>query len=228
MINDELALWGLTDENTIDEIWDTTFKYLEQQGGRLAISTLQNGVPQSRIISVQRMEADGGIYLMTSRGKPFYKQMKENPNIAAATLIDDTHHSFRLKAVVEESTDPAIYAEYARKNPGTMKMYRHNTDLIALFKLKTGTGEILHLYRDDMVRRLRFGWGGGVPEPLTYYMTDACTGCGICYDVCAEHSIVKTEDGKYQIRSMDCDDCGICYTKCPLKGTAMKSRIIDG
>ena len=33
-----------------------------------------------------------------------------------------------------------------------------------------GSGEILHLYRDDMVRRLRFGFGGEKPDPMTYYI----------------------------------------------------------
>ena len=109
-----------------------------------------------------------------------------------------------------------------------MRMYRHNTDLIALFKLASGTGEIFHLYRDDMVRRLRFGFGGEVPDrELTYRITDACTGCGSCFEVCAEHAIERLPNGKYRLRSMDCDDCGICYTKCPAAGTAMINRLRD-
>ncbi len=226
MIYDEIALWGLTDQDTVEEIWEKSFHYLKMQGGRVSIATIKNGRPESRIISLQRM-SDHSVYFMTSRGKPFYRQLTQHPYIAASSLLDDTHHCIRISAQVEECTDPAVYQEYAQKNPGTMTMYRNNTDIIVLFKLLKGNGEILHLYRDDMVRRLRFAFGGTEPEPLTYSITDACTGCGLCYENCAEHSIYRSQDGKYHIRSMDCDDCGICYTKCPLAGTALVSRLTD-
>ena len=224
MIHDEIALWGLTDQDPMDEIWEKSFQYLEKQGGRVSVATVKNGCPESRIISIQRF-SDGNIYLMTSRGKPFYRQLRQQPRIALSSLLDDTHHCIRIKATVqeEENGSPA-WLEYADKNPGTMTMYRCNPDIIALFRLVSGSGEILHLYRDDMVRRLRFSFGGEAPEMLSYYIdAERCTGCGACYDNCVEHSIQKTEDGKYQIRSMDCDDCGICYTKCPLPGTALIS-----
>lgn len=224
MIYDEVALWGLTDQNSISEIWEKSFEYLSAQGGRISIATMKNGVPESRIISMQRM-SDGMVYFMTSRGKPFYQQLKKYPRIAASTLLDDTHHCIRIKATVEECTDTFCYQEYAEKNPGTMKMYRNNTELIVLFRLVSGTGEIIHLYRDDMIRRLRFGFGGERPEELTYYISDKCIGCGNCYENCAEHAIYRGEDGKYHIRSMDCDDCGICYTRCPMAGSAMISKI---
>lgn len=226
MIYDEVALWGLNDQSSEQEIWEQIFSIFRKMGGRASIATVKDGVPQTRIISLQRM-SDGNIYLMTSRGKPFYRQLKENPRIAAGTLLEDTHHSLRIMARVEECEDPAIYNEYAATNPGTMRMYRYNTDLIVLFRLAAGHGEILHLYRDDMVRRLRFGFGGELPPPMTYTITDACIGCGACYDSCAEQAIYRSDDGKYHIRAMDCDDCGICYSKCPLAGTAMISRLDD-
>lgn len=224
MIHDEIALWGLTDQSPISEVLDKSFHFLKEQGGRVSLSTLKDGYPESRIISVQCM-SDGDIYFMTSRGKPFYQQLLAQSHISIASLLDDTHHCIRIRAVAEECTAPEIYQEYAEKNPGTMKMYRHNTDIIALFHLVRGTGEILHLYRDDMIRRLRFGFGGETPEELTYYISEHCTGCGRCFDSCAEHSIYRSEDGKYHIRSMDCDDCGICYTKCPLAGVALINRL---
>ncbi len=224
MIYDELALWGLTDESPLAEIWQKSFEYLRAQGGRVSIATVRDGRPDSRIISLQQM-TDGNIYFMTSRGKPFYRQVKEFPYIAASSLLEDTHHSIRLRARAEECTDEAIYREYAEKNPGTMAMYRYNTALIALFRLESGSGEILHLYRDDMVRRLRFGFGGEKPDPMTYYISEACNGCGQCFDNCAEQAIYQSADGRYHIREMDCDDCGICYSKCPLAGQALICRL---
>lgn len=225
MIQDEIALWGLTDESSVAEIWNEAFNRLKAQGGRVSIATVRDGMPESRIISLQRF-TDGNVYLMTSRGKAFYRQLKEHPYISAATLVEDTHHAFRLKAMVEEVTDPEPYREYAQNNPGTMRMYRFNTDLIALFKLVKGSGEIFHLYRDDMVRRLPFGFGGeSCGEAVHYAITEACTGCGACFANCAEQAIAKTADGRYMIRKMDCDDCGICYTKCPLQDIALISTL---
>lgn len=224
MIYDEIALWGLTDESSLDEIWDVINERLLKTDGRMGIATLKDGLPHTRIISIQRF-SDGNLYIMTSKGKPFYRQLKETPYISASSLMEDNNHCIRLHSEVEEVTDPACYKEYADHNPGTMKMYRNNPDLIVLFRLCRGTGEILHLYRDDMIRRLRFGWGGAEPEPLSYYVDEtACIGCGHCFENCAEHAIFRTEEGKYQIRNMDCDDCGICFTKCPLAGTALKNR----
>ena len=223
MIWDEIALWGLTDESTETEVWEQAFQRLEGFDGRVSIATVSRGVPESRIISLQRMR-DGKVYFMTSRGKPFYRQVKANPRISAAALAGDDRHSLRISAEALECTDPAIYREYADKNPGTMRMYRYNTALIALFCLERGYIELFHLYRDDKVRRLRVGFGGVTPPPLSYAITDACTGCGACFANCAEEAVVKLPDGKFAIRSMDCDDCGICYTKCPLAGKAMINR----
>lgn len=224
MIYDETALWGLTENSSQEEIWEIIFKRLREQGGRVSIATVRDGKPDSRIISLQRM-SDGYIYFMTSKGKPFYRQLKETPYIAASSLIEDTHRSIRLRARAEECTEEAVYKEYAEKNPGTMKMYRYNTDLIVLFRLSQGNGEIFHLYRDDMVKRLRFAFGGDKTDKLSYYISGKCSGCGVCFASCAEKAIYMDGDGKYHIRESDCDDCGICYTVCPLAGTALINRL---
>ena len=73
MIHDEIALWGLTDLSPVDEIWEKSFQFLREQGGRVSVATVKNGNPESRIISIQRF-SDGNVYLMTSRGKPFIKR----------------------------------------------------------------------------------------------------------------------------------------------------------
>ena len=77
MIYDEVALWGLTDKSSEQEIWDQIFSIFRKMGGRASIATVKDGKPQTRIISLQRM-SDGSIYLMTSRGKPFYQQLKDS------------------------------------------------------------------------------------------------------------------------------------------------------
>ena len=118
-----------------------------------------------------------------------------------------------------------MWDEFFKLNPGTVKMYRKNFDIVAVFKLEKGNGEMFHLYAEEKIRRVRFGFGGGEAHPLTYAITDECIGCQTCLENCVEEAIHVGEDGKCYIRYQDCDDCGICYTKCPMPGVAMISRI---
>jgi len=211
-------LWGLTDQNTEAEVCAKAFELV----GRVRFmptATVNAGRPENRIIDYNQL-SDGNLYFMTSRGKPFYEQLVAQPEIAVCTPIDDWY-SLRLRANVAEEKDPKIWDEFFARNPGTVEMYRKNFDIVVLYKLASGDGEIFHLYENERIRRLRFGFGGGEAVPLSYRITDACTGCGACQDNCVEGAVIRKDDGKYAIRYMDCDDCGICYTKCPLADTAM-------
>ena len=217
-------LWGLTDQSSEAEIMKEIYKIIARLRF-MPTATVKNGEPESRIIDFLRM-SDGNIYFMTSKGKPFYKQITENPVIVMSSSIDDMY-SFRLKAFVKPvpKTDKAIWDEFFGYNPGTVKMYRKNFDVVELFVLEKGQGEVFHLYAEERIRRIRFAFGGMEKEPLTYYISDKCIGCGICQDNCVEQAIYMGEDGKCHIREMDCDVCGICYTKCPMAGTALISRL---
>ena len=219
-------LWGLTDENTEEEIRQKVFELIRDTSF-FPTATVNNGQPENRLIDYN-MLPDGELYFMTSKGKPFYKQLMERPEIVICSAVDSLY-SLKLRAWVKEipDTDTWVWDEFFKLNPGTVKMYRKNFSIVSVFKLEKGDGEIFHLYAEEKIRRLRFAFGGGEKLPMTYSITDACTGCGSCMDNCVEGAIHTGEDGKCYIRYMDCDDCGICYTKCPLAGTAMISRLVD-
>ena len=219
-------LWGLTDENTEEEIRQKVFELIRDTSF-FPTATVNNGQPENRLIDYN-MLPDGELYFMTSKGKPFYKQLMERPEIVICSAVDSLY-SLKLRAWVKEIpvTDTWVWDEFFKLNPGTVKMYRKNFSIVSVFKLEKGDGEIFHLYAEEKIRRLRFAFGGGEKLPMTYTITDACTGCGSCMDNCVEGAIHTGEDGKCYIRYMDCDDCGICYTKCPLAGTAMISRLVD-
>ena len=219
-------LWGLTDENTEEEIRQKVFELIRDISF-FPTATVNNGQPENRLIDYN-MLPDGELYFMTSKGKPFYKQLMERPEIVICSAVDSLY-SLKLRAWVKEIpvTDTWVWDEFFKLNPGTVKMYRKNFSIVSVFKLEKGDGEIFHLYAEEKIRRLRFAFGGGEKLPMTYSITDACTGCGSCMDNCVEGAIHMGEDGKCYIRYMDCDDCGICYTKCPLAGTAMISRLVD-
>jgi len=221
-----VVLWGLTDENTDEEIAVKAFDLVHEVRW-ISTATVNEGQPENRIIDYSLL-SDGNIYFMTSKGKPFYKQLTARPEIVLNALIDGLS-ALKLRAIVEEipASETAIWDEFFEFNPGTKKMYRKNFDIVAVFKLVKGEGEMFHLYAEEKIRRLRFAFGGMEKLPMNHTITDACTGCGSCMENCVEEAIYKGEDGKCHIRYMDCNDCGICYTKCPLAGTAMISRLAD-
>jgi len=215
-------LWGLTDANTNEEVLEKALSLIGQIQ-YIPAATVNCGQPENRILDFQRL-TDGNIYFMTSKGKPTYAQLSARPELVLNTLIDQ-RYSLRLRAWVSETTDPAIWEEFFAQNPGTKKMYRKNLDIVALFRLDSGEGEVFHLYEAERIRRMRFAFGGKQRLPMTYRITDACVACGICQENCVEQAIYQGADGKYHIREMDCDDCGICYTKCPNADSALLCRL---
>lgn len=52
-------------------------------------------------------------------------------------------------------------------------------------------------------------------ERSEYFITDACTGCEECYDVCP-HQAIDNSDVPLKINQADCSRCGRCYKICPI------------
>lgn len=215
-------LWGLSDKNTNEEICEKALEWI----GKIRFmpaATVKDGKPDCRILDFNRL-SDGNLYFMTSKGKPTYQQLMHHPEVVLNTLIDE-RYSLRLNAWVKEVKNQQIWDEFFSLNPGTMKMYRKNPDIIALMTIERGEGEMFHLYEAERIRRVRFTLGEDSIRSMTYEITEECIGCGICQENCVEHAIHQTEDGKYTICKMDCDDCGICYTSCLNRDTALICRL---
>lgn len=215
-------LWGLTEKNTEEEIREKVFSLIGDIRFMPA-ATVDQGQPECRILDFNRL-SNGELYFMTSRGKPVYRQLRERPQLVLNTLIDE-RYSLRMSAWVEEEKNEKIWEEFFILNPGTKKMYRKNFGVVALYHLYKGEGEIFHLYESERIRRLRFSFGGEEKKPMSYFISESCTGCGQCRENCVEQAIWQDKAGKYHIREMDCDDCGICYTKCPLADEALVCRL---
>lgn len=49
---------------------------------------------------------------------------------------------------------------------------------------------------------------------------DVCNGCGICYMLCPDSSIIR-EGKKYRIDYDYCKGCGICAEECPKEAIKM-------
>ena len=51
---------------------------------------------------------------------------------------------------------------------------------------------------------------------MAYVISDECTSCGTCADVCPSEAI--SEGGvKYEIDPNLCTDCGTCADECPVE-----------
>ena len=212
-------LMGLTRESTNNEIkkaafdltWDIRF---------IAMATVEEGMPHARIFDMTLLD-DGNIYFITATGKPTFDQLLANPNIVI-TGVTKNWLAVRINATVKETDDPVIKEKFLEKNQGTKSLYSNSPDALRYFKLEKGEGEISHLYADDMIARLRFGWNGVDPRPFIYHIDEEkCTACGVCHDVCVGKSIRPGD--KYSIDYFNCLECGSCYRKCP-EGAVLKKK----
>ena len=50
---------------------------------------------------------------------------------------------------------------------------------------------------------------------MAYVISDACTKCGACKEVCPTEAISEDAD-QYVIDADTCIDCGICVGECPV------------
>ncbi|MHC4884185.1 MAG: DUF362 domain-containing protein [Planctomycetota bacterium] len=51
---------------------------------------------------------------------------------------------------------------------------------------------------------------------MAHVISDACSGCGSCVEVCPVDAIAEGTD-KYVIDADACVDCGACVDECPVE-----------
>ncbi len=56
---------------------------------------------------------------------------------------------------------------------------------------------------------------------MTYFITDACTSCGVCADECPVEAISEGSD-RYVINAELCTECGLCAESCPVDAPVEK------
>ena len=179
----------------------------------LATLSLAGDMPSTRGMELHILDQTGDLYFGTSKGKPFYEELKANPNISAMavrTTDNGLSVAVRVNAVALEVEDEILMAEFWRLNPGTKEMYSKNPVNFTLFHLTKGEGEIFHVLENAAVARVRFGFGGTEPKPYKYTIGDRCTGCGLCEQVCMTGVIHDCSIDHY-----GCLECGNCFDHCP-------------
>jgi len=54
---------------------------------------------------------------------------------------------------------------------------------------------------------------------------DACTGCGMCLEVCP-HGVMEIDEKRVRIRNRDaCMECGACSRNCPVGAVSVEAGV---
>lgn len=176
----------------------------------VAFATVENEKPCVRIADVMLVE-DDKLYFLTARGKPYYKQLKENPHLAI-TGMDENYVTVRVNGKIE-FVDRSYVDKIFEANPMMNDLYPdEKREILDAFCMVKGVGEIFDLSVVP-IERQRFAFGGAVVNPWGYSISEKCIACGICKSACPMNAI--SEGSIYKIESTNCLECGRCFEACP-------------
>ena len=168
------------------------------------------GDPHNRIINVLLAD-DRGVFLVASRGKPFYKQMLESGRVSLAASVPP-NQSLKFDGKVKLA-GKAELDEIFVQNPGLGEVYPKETRCILdAFWVYEGSGEWFDL-RYHPIARETFAYGGAKEEHHGFEIQKTCTACGLCAPQCPQGCIeVGTP---YRIVWAHCLQRGRCAEVCP-------------
>lgn len=165
--------------------------------------------PHSRIINIM-IAADEGMYIVTSKGKPFYEQLIQSGEIALSAMCPDCQ-SLKFTGKVKLA-DKAWLPKVFEDNPGMNEVYPRDTrNILDVFLIYEGCGEWFDLLHHP-VSRESFAYGREV-EKAGFFIEETCIGCGSCTYVCPQNCI--TVGSPYRINPVHCLHCGACMETCP-------------
>ena len=169
----------------------------------------EQGRPQSRIINVM-IASDEGMYIVTSKGKPFYKQLVDTGRVALSAMCPDCQSltfTGKVKMVDKKWVDRVF-----EENPGMNEVYPGDTRYILdAFLIYEGSGEWFDLLNYP-INRETFSYNAS-EEKAGFEIQKSCIGCGSCIPVCPQKCI--TEGEPYKIDPVHCLQCGACFEVCP-------------
>ena len=170
----------------------------------------EKGHPRTRIVNVMLAD-DSGMYLVASKGKPFYKQMVETGEVALSAMCPECQSlKFLGKCRI---ADKEWLDRVFEENPGLNEVYPGKTRYILdAFHVYEGQGEWFDLLHHPISREA-FSYGGAEPEHSGFLTTEECIECGSCLETCPQQCI---EAGSpYRIEWQHCLQCGACFDACP-------------
>lgn len=202
--------------------------------GCLSFSTLDGADIHSRYARFFGYDEEG-LYFLTMHTKPFYRQLSRCAKLAVCGIFPsgaiarkDEHgmplmqpgFTLRISGEVREIPYDAVKNKADANHEG-FKFAVYDISrypAMRVFCLYRGKGEIFDYdfemqNRDYKLYRTRFSFGGESCHEAGCRITEECTGCGACLDVCSFKAI---EPGSpYRIIGERCDECGNCLLVCP-------------
>lgn len=190
------------------------------------------GLPSIRIIDVMHVEG-GRLYFLTARGKAFYDELMQKPYVAIVGMTCDLR-MVRLEGWAERPTDAVEQRRLVdwmfELNPEMEELYEGDSRyVLEVFFVERGHGEYYDLGQKPVVRVCySIGEGGCDSLEGRFAITDGCTGCSTCADVCPQHCISRGPDGKCEIEQSACLGCGLCSEECPAGAIEKRGRNDEG
>ncbi len=205
--------------------------------GCLTITTLDGRNMHNRIVSICGGD-DEGIYFLTMDVKPFYRQLKSNPQVAMCGIYPSGRKNgknkdgqpywepgffLRITGEVREISSGEV--EEKAKSGSEIHQYTLEDSArypaMKLFCIYKGKGELYDYdfemeKRDHKLLRKRFAFGGEVVNAAGMRIdSEKCIACGECYEACSFKAIEKGT--VYSVNSERCDECGNCIIACPVE-----------
>ena len=194
----------------MDQIAEKALKFLREIKS-VAFATVNSGEPAVRIADVMLFEEDG-LYFLTARGKPYYRELKEHLRLAICGM-DENYVTVRVIGDIQFCEDRSVLDKIFEHNPMMNDLYPgEGRDILEAFHMYRGKGEVFDLSIEPP-KRERFAFGGETVNPSGYRITDKCTACDICPESCPVGVISEGE--VYQIEGTRCLECGRCAEVCP-------------
>jgi len=179
----------------------------------------ENGIPQNRIIDVMIVENEK-LYFCTARGKHFYNQIINNPNLAI-TGMNSKYKMVMLKGQAEKLYNSKEWIDRIfDENESMNDVYpQESRYILEAFCISNGELEIYDLSNTPIYRE-SFVIGKGEITPKGFFITEDCIQCNTCADGCPQRCITVGEP--YIINSSQCLHCGLCFENCPVNAIIRK------
>lgn len=167
--------------------------------------------------AIDMMDCDhNSLYFLTAKGKSFYKRLKDKGYMALTGMKGNDTLScvaVSVRGRVREIGADRL-ADLFRKNPYMNEIYQSEESRSALtaFQLYKGSGEWFDLSKKP-IERATFSFGGVQVANEGYFITDSCTGCGLCAQKCPQNCI-DTSKTPAVILQEHCLHCGNCFEIC--------------
>ncbi|WP_421902344.1 4Fe-4S binding protein [Maridesulfovibrio sp.] len=213
--------------------------------GCLSVTTLDGGTMHSRIISLCGGD-DEGLYFLTMDVKPFYRQLKANPQVSMCGIYPTSRkegknkdgqpyfppgYTLRITGEAREVSMDELREKAEAGNPIHQYVLEDHEryPAIRLFCVHKGKGEIFDFdfemaQRDHKLLRSRFAFGGETfNEAGARIDPEKCIACGECFEACTFKAIVPGD--VYRVDGSRCDECGSCMLVCPVEAIELSQTI---